>query len=150
MSDPYTFLLVLRVALVALLYLIVLQVVFVSRRDMRRAATMGTGVVTRAKPAIGYLIVVDSGATTLVPGSRIPIEPVTTIGRSPTSTIVLETNFISTEHARILYKGNTLWVEDMNSRNGTLVDQVKITQPVAVKPGSTLQVGDVRFKFAAP
>jgi hypothetical protein len=149
MNDPYTFLLVLRVALVAILYLVVLQVVFVSRREMRRAASSG-GVPTRAKPAVGYLIVVDSGSTGLVPGSRIPIEPVTTIGRSPTSTIVLETNYISTEHTRILYKGNTLWVEDMNSRNGTLVDSAKITQPVAVRPGSTLQVGDVRFKFAAP
>jgi hypothetical protein len=36
----------------------------------------------------------------------------------------------------------------MNSRNGTLVDQNRISEPVAVTPGTILQVGDVRFKFA--
>jgi pSer/pThr/pTyr-binding forkhead associated (FHA) protein len=36
----------------------------------------------------------------------------------------------------------------MGSRNGTFVDQRPVAQSVAVSPGSVLQVGDVRFKFA--
>ena len=82
------------------------------------------------------------------PGSRLDVEPITTLGRAPTNTIALESNFVSTEHTRILYRDRSLWVEDMGSRNGTFVDQRQVQQPVAVVPGSILQVGDVRFKFA--
>ncbi|MEO7003732.1 MAG: FHA domain-containing protein [Ktedonobacterales bacterium] len=146
--DSFTFLLILRIALVALLYLVILQVVVVARRDLRRASVAPVGVATRAKQVVGHLIVVDSGSTPLVPGSQLDIEPITTIGRSPTNSIVLNSNYVSTEHARIIYKDRSLWAEDIGSRNGTLLDQRPLTQPIAVSPGSILQVGDVRFKFA--
>jgi len=149
LMDSFTFLLILRIALVALLYLVILQVVMVARRDLRRAAVAPAGgVATRAKQVVGHLIVVDSGSTPLIPGSQLDIEPITTIGRSPTNSIVLDSNYVSTEHARIIYKDRSLWVEDIGSRNGTLLDQRPLTDPVAVSPGSILQVGDVRFKFA--
>ena len=147
-ANPDLFvLLILRITLVVILYLVILQVVGVARRDMRKAA-LSPAATTRTKPVVGHLIVVDSGSTELKPGQRLDIEPITTLGRSPTNTIVLESTFVSTEHTRILYKDKSLWVEDMNSRNGTLVDQKPVTQAVAVSPGSILQVGDVRFKFA--
>jgi pSer/pThr/pTyr-binding forkhead associated (FHA) protein len=145
--DSYQFLLILRVALVAILYLVILQVVAVARRELRVAQKMPIAT-TRSKPVVGHLIVIDEGSTPLQPGARLDIEPVTTIGRSPTNTIVLDSTFISTEHARILYKDRSLWVEDLSSRNGTLVDQRPVHDAVAVTPGSILQVGDVRFKFA--
>jgi pSer/pThr/pTyr-binding forkhead associated (FHA) protein len=104
--------------------------------------------VTRGKDVVGHLVVIDSGSTPLRPGARLDVEPITTIGRSPTNTIVLDSTFVSTEHTRILFRDRSLWVEDMSSRNGTLVDQNRITAPVAVTPGTILQVGDVRFKFA--
>lgn len=141
------FLLILRVSLVVILYLVILQVVAVSRRDLRRAATAAAGS-TRSRPVVGHLVVIDSGSTPLVPGSRLDLEPITTIGRAPTNSIVLDSSFVSTEHTRILYKDRSLWVEDMGSRNGTMVDSQQVTQPVAVSPGSILQVGDVRFKFS--
>ncbi len=147
LSDPYAFLLALRIALVALLYLIILQVVAVARRDLRQAAR--TPVDARGPRAvIGHLIVIDSGSTKLTPGQRLEIEPITTLGRAPTNTIVLESTYVSTEHTRIIFRDRSLWVEDLGSRNGTLVDGKPVTQPVAVGVGSVLQVGDVRFKFA--
>lgn len=142
----YSILFGLRIGLVVILYLVILQVVGVSRRDLRRAASIPVGA-TRARSVVGHLIVVDSGSTQHVPGERLDIEPITTIGRAPTNSIVLESTFVSTEHTRILYKERSLWVEDMGSRNGTLVDQLPVTEAVAVSPGSILQVGDVRFKF---
>ena len=145
--DSYQFLLILRIALVAILYLVILQIVAVARRELRvvQRAPVST---TQSKPVVGHLIVIDEGSTPLTPGTRLDIEPVTTIGRAPTNTVVLDSTFVSTEHARILYKDRSLWVEDLGSRNGTLVDQRPVHDSVAVTPGSILQVGDVRFKFA--
>jgi len=147
--DSAQVLLALRLGLVAILYLVILQIVGVSRREMKRAARMPAAASARAgATVVGHLIVIDSGSTSLTPGARLDVEPVTTIGRAPTNTIVIESNFVSTEHTRILYRDRSLWVEDMGSRNGTFVDAKPVTQPVAVVPGSVLQVGDVRFKFA--
>jgi FHA domain-containing protein len=145
--DTYTVLLILRILLVAVLYLVILRVVAVARREMK-LVERAPASVTRSKEVVGHLVVIDSGSTTLRPGARLDVEPITTIGRSPTNTIVLESTFVSTEHTRILFRDRSLWVEDMSSRNGTLVDQNRITGPVAVTPGTILQVGDVRFKFA--
>jgi len=139
----------LRVGFVAVLYLVILQVVRVSRLEMKRAAVAPAGA-TRAKQVVGYLVVIDSGSTPLIPGQRIAIEPLTTIGRSPTNTIVLDSTFVSTEHTRIIFRDRSLWVDDMSSRNGTLLNQNPLTKETAVSPGMILQVGDVRFKFAAP
>lgn len=149
-ANPNLFvLLILRVGLVVLLYLVILQVVGVSRREMRRAASKEYAALanTRAKQVVGHLRVIDPGSTTLKPAQLFDIEPVTTIGRAPINTIVLESTFVSTEHTRIIYKDKSLWVEDMGSRNGTLLEQKPVTAPTAVKPNQILQVGDVRFKF---
>lgn len=147
MLDTYSVLLILRIALVVILYLVILRVVGVARREMK-LVERAPASVTRSRDVVGHLVVIDEGSTALRPGARLDIEPITTIGRSPTNTIVLESTFISTEHTRILFRDRSLWVEDMDSRNGTLVNQNRITQPVAVTPGTILQVGDVRFKFA--
>ncbi len=149
--DTYTVLLVLRIALVAILYLVILRVVAVARREnklMEQVLKVAPGSVTRSNDIVGQLVVIDSGSTVLPPGTKLDIEPITTIGRAPTNTIVLDSTFVSTDHTRILFRGQSLWVEDMKSRNGTLVDDKRITEPVAVTPGTILQVGDVRFKFA--
>jgi pSer/pThr/pTyr-binding forkhead associated (FHA) protein len=148
--DNYQLLLYLRIGLVAILYLVILQIVLVSRRDLRQAEKPATASIsTRARQVVGRLILIDSGSTQYKPGQQFDLEPITTLGRAPTNSIVLESSFVSTEHTRILYRDRSLWVEDMGSRNGTLVNQQTITQPVAVSPGTILQVGDVRFEFAA-
>ena len=144
--GPFSFLFVLRIALVVILYLAILQVVGVARRDLRRAAAIAQ-VPGQARQVVGHLIVIDSGTTKIPLNSRMDIEPITTIGRAPTSSVVIDSGVVSTDHARITYRNRSLWVEDLGSHNGTIVNGRKVTQPTAVKPDDILQVGDVRFKF---
>jgi pSer/pThr/pTyr-binding forkhead associated (FHA) protein len=143
------FLLILRVAMVAVLYLFILQVVLVARRDLRIAPAQGQ--IAASKAVIGHLVVVDSGPTALTPGQRVDIVSPMTLGRGPTNTVVLESNVISTENTRVYFRNRSLWVEDLGSRNGTFINERPVTAntPMAVKPGDLLRVGDVRFKFAA-
>jgi hypothetical protein len=148
----YQLLLFLRIALVVVLYFAILQIVFVAQREMRldaRAAARGTP--TRAPRVVGHLVVLDKGSTQLRDGDVYDIEDITTLGREPTSSIPMESGFVSAAHARIIFdaQDSTLWVEDMDSRNGTYVDGRKVSGRVAVSPGSTLQIGDTRFKFMA-
>lgn len=150
----YSLLLFLRIALVVVLYLAVLQIVFVAQREMRqdaKAVARGGGTSSRAPRVVGHLVVLDKGSTQLRDGEVFDIEEVTTLGREPTSSIPMDSGFVSGAHARIIYdaQDSTLWVEDMDSRNGTYVDGRKVQGRVAVAPGSILQIGDTRFKFQA-
>ena len=143
------FLLLVRIGLVVLLYFVVLQVVGVARRDMRQLAVVGrAGVGTSGRPIVGHLAVLDAGSTPLLPGSKLDLEAITTLGRSPTNNVVRESNYVSTDHTRVYLKDRSLWVEDMGSKNGTFVNGQKVDRAVAVRPGDILQVGDVRFRFA--
>jgi len=139
-------LLVLRIGMTAVLYLFVLQVVLVARRDLRLAAV--TPLPSTTTQSIGHLVVVDSGKTPLIPGSRLDIVSPMTLGRSPTNTVVLDSTVISGEHTRIYFQNRSLWVEDLKSRNGTFVNERPVVAPVAVRPGDLVRVGDVRFKLA--
>ena len=88
------FLLIVRLLLIVLLYLFLMQVVIAITRDLRKTAALSANV-DKVAPVVGHLIVVDSGPSHLVPGTRFDLSPQTTIGRGPTSTILLSDNFIS-------------------------------------------------------
>ena len=62
--DSYQFLLILRIALVAILYLVILQIVTVARRELRVVQRVPSST-TASKPVVGHLIVVDEGSTPL-------------------------------------------------------------------------------------
>ncbi len=149
----YQLLLFLRILLVAALYMAILQVVFVARRELRqevKAAAQGASP-TRSVRVVGHLVVLDRGSTQLQDNEVYDIGEITTLGRELTNNIPIESGYVSKVHARVLFNAadSTLSVEDLGSSNGTYVDGRKITGRVAVSPGSTLQIGDARFKFMA-
>lgn len=70
-----------------------------------------------------------------------------TIGRSQNSDIVLEDNFVSSAHARIYRLGGDFFIEDLGSTNGTYLNDMRIEQPMTLKDGYLLTVGDSIFRF---
>jgi pSer/pThr/pTyr-binding forkhead associated (FHA) protein len=63
-----------------------------------------------------------------------------TIGRGPENTLVLDSNYVSTRHATMKQEQQGLVVEDLQSRNGTLVNGQRVSNS-AVQIGDTIQVG---------
>jgi len=73
---------------------------------------------------------------------------VLTIGRdSETNTIVLESDSVSRQHARIVLDDGTRYIEDLDSTNGTYVDDILIEQLTALSNGALLRIGDTIFKY---
>ncbi|MBI3071856.1 MAG: sigma 54-interacting transcriptional regulator [Deltaproteobacteria bacterium] len=54
---------------------------------------------------------------------------------------------VSRRHARLLRRGAALFVEDLGSRNGTLVNGVRAEGEVVVKAGDVIEVGRQRFRL---
>lgn len=148
---PFDVLLViLRVAFVFLLYFFLFQVIRVTSRDVSRVQPRPTlaeaGVAEES--AYGALIVMQPGQTGWKPGTRLPLEPYTTIGRRLSNTIQLEDDFASGEHTRIsIHEDGNWWVEDAGSTNGTYVNGVKITAPTMVRSGDTVGIGRVELRL---
>lgn len=67
------------------------------------------------------------------------------IGRSPENVIVIPDPEISRRHAIISLEGGKLYIEDLNSTNGTYVYDGKLFQPVKgkqeISPGSVIKLG---------
>jgi pSer/pThr/pTyr-binding forkhead associated (FHA) protein len=61
---------------------------------------------------------------------------VVTIGRLPDNTVVIENPAVSGHHARVFREGDAVILEDLESTNGTFVNQKHVTR-------HTLQHGDV-------
>src|SRR6266581_351202 len=102
------FLLILRLLLIVLLYLFLMQVVIAITRDLRKTAISGADAIGKTPTVVGHLIVIDSGPSSIQPGTRFDLVPQTTIGRGPTNTIAIPENFISAEHSRLSYR-NGMW-----------------------------------------
>lgn len=142
-----SFLFILRILLIILLYLFLMQVVIAITRDLRKTAAVSGDGTSREAPILGHLIVVDSGPSSLMPGTRFDLAADTTIGRGPTNTIRMTDNFISSEHTRIFFRGGVWYVQDAGSTNGTYVNNQPAREPVPARAGDLIRVGFVTFKL---
>ena len=73
--------------------------------------------------------------------------PVTTIGRSRSNDISLEDARVSRHHARIVRDGRSFLIEDLNSRNGTRVDDRAVRDSATLADGAIVRIGDAVFRF---
>ena len=142
------FLIILRLLFIVLLYLFLMQVVIAITRDLRKSTAASQNLAQKALPVVGHLIVVDSGPSSILPGTQFNLSPQTTIGRGPTSTIQLTDNFISGEHTRLWFRNGLWYVQDAGSTNGTYVNNQPAREALAARFGDIIQVGFIRFKLA--
>ncbi|HUJ15780.1 MAG TPA: SpoIIE family protein phosphatase, partial [Thermoanaerobaculia bacterium] len=64
-------------------------------------------------------------------------------------TIPIKDRFLSRRHAEIVRERGTWYVRDCGSVNGTLVNGVKIGDPVPLRPGDRIALGDSEVVFHA-
>ncbi len=90
-------------------------------------------------PAIN--LVVQSGPK---PGQVFTLQKQTqTIGRTVVNDIAIPEPSLSRQHARIRATPNGFVIEDLGSTNGTFLNGRRITGPTLLRPGDSLQLGNV-------
>lgn len=124
-----------RLLFVALLYLFLFALM-----------KTGIGLVKgqRAKEKSWY-VTVERGPKELR-GVRMAVRGPVIVGRAPGADIVIGASYVSARHARFNLMGSNLFVEDLGSTNGTAVNGHPITNPVALRDGDTVNVGDVAMR----
>lgn len=77
--------------------------------------------------------------------SRYALEPGTSIiGRDPGVSVFVDDRSVSRRHARILISGEEkATLEDLGSKNGTFLGNVKVESPVPLSDGDVIRVGTI-------
>ncbi|MFO7624638.1 MAG: FHA domain-containing protein [Anaerolineales bacterium] len=126
-------LLVLRILLAASLYAFLGAALLILWRDLKRQVEI---LAASQSPPL----------TLLVKNEQVTFhftKPEVIIGRDPTCDAALQDKTISTEHARLSYHHNQWWVEDLQSTNGTFLNEEPVSAPIVITTGDLLRCGQV-------
>jgi hypothetical protein len=146
-------LLALKALFLVLLYFFVWRVIRSAARDLR-VAPQESFILAPSQlaaehplPSGGRLIV--QGSKVLKAGRAFDAGPVPlTIGRAADNAVVLDgDDFASGHHARIESQRDGVWILDLNSTNGTLVNGSRLDGRRQLREGDVVQIGDTEFRF---
>ena len=70
----------------------------------------------------------------------------TTIGRVEDNTFQIPEPSVSSHHCEVLVQGDEVKVRDLNSTNGTFVNEQQVTEAV-LKPGQVLRLGKIEMRL---
>lgn len=146
----------LKLCLLALLYLFLLRVVWAVGTQLRTPAAIGSGGgalarggspretkeprAKRVRSTVPTQLVVRAPADRS--GTTYDLVEGLTIGRAVGNTVTLDDTFVSQQHARFVL-GEHGWVfEDLRSTNGSIHNGQRVGQPVPIRSGDKIQIGD--------
>ena len=135
-------LLVLRLLLAILLYAFLATVLLVVWRDLRQATT-----TPKTSHRSGELVILQTADEALEIGTAFPLQPITSMGRAPSNTIIISDTYASSQHALLTWREGQWWLEDQGSRNGTLLNDTRITAPTVVSAGDVIGIGRTQLKL---
>lgn len=72
-----------------------------------------------------------------------------TIGRSADSDLIVDDEYASTHHAKLVLINNDWLVQDLNSTNGTYLDGSRVGTPAVIKLNTPVRIGKTSFELRA-
>ena len=146
-------LLVLKICLLALLYLFFFRVVRAVWAELRPLPQLPAGTAT--PPLAAPTRKCRKESSDAVPTRQLVVrEPIelsgkawalageVSIGRAAGCQVTIDDTYASQIHARIFNRDNQWQIEDLGSTNGTWLNRHKVAGPMVIKPGDVVQIGN--------
>jgi hypothetical protein len=109
--------------------------------------SLTTSLISKRDRHIGSLRVIASELPDAPENDYlIPLLPVTRIGRAANNTIALDDEYVSSQHALVTLQGDQWWLEDLHSRNGTVLNDLPIGDVTVVATGDVITIGRTKFR----
>ena len=109
-------------------------------------ATSSSAPVASGNVTPTLLVIIDGPLA----GSSVPLTGAEIgLGRAASNTVVLDDEFVSSHHARVYRDSSSgQWaIEDLNSTNGTVVNQQRISQPTILPARVPVRIGATTFEL---
>lgn len=132
--------LILRIALAALLYLFLWQVMHTLWRELKGQSTF---LLSQKMPGIHISAHTEDGSALQFHFRQ----PEILIGRSSNCDISLRDEALSARHARLAFHHGQWWLEDLGSTNGTFLNKDPIKVPAVIITGDQFQCGNTVFSL---
>lgn len=152
-ADPAA--VALKFAFLGVLYLFLLVVARSALKDLRGrggqafVAPDSTGMHSiqggRVAATDANLIAVTGGG--LTPGEHIDVFGGVTIGRAAEADVRIEDRFASGIHCRVHSRGNSYFVEDLDSTNGTYLNGGDLHGESPLNDMDEIRIGDTELRF---
>lgn len=143
---------VLRLGFLALLWLLILGMLVILRKDLKVGRTTGNRrdavkPATKSEPArkfkVSHVVVITEDDSS----TEYALNDGMTIGRAPTSSIIITDDYASTQHAQIELTDKGWIYTDLGSTNGSWIDRKRINEPVRLKPNTEIHIGRTVMRF---
>ncbi|MFN0110908.1 MAG: SpoIIE family protein phosphatase [Blastocatellia bacterium] len=72
----------------------------------------------------------------------------TTIGRSARNDLCVEDPFASRLHAEIRRRGDSFWISDLGSANGTLINDQRLTTQLQLNDRDIIRIGETEIEYS--
>ena len=130
------------IAFIIILYVIIYYALKIMYKDVKGGGRRRT---SQGKKSYGIEVMEVVGSSNLKKGAVVPIRGIVTIGRKNDNSIVLSDQHVSSNHARFVIKNNILFIEDLNSTNGTYVNGKKVEGKVKLFGKDEIKIGSTSF-----
>lgn len=130
---------------IVILYVIIYYALKIMYKDVKNGGKKRRP--SRAGVSYGLEIISSGNGRDLKEGSIIPIRSDLSIGRKDSNSIILSDQHVSGNHAKIVVRNNGLFLEDLNSTNGTYLNGKKISSRVKLNNKDEIQIGTAVFKI---
>ncbi|MBN2656286.1 MAG: FHA domain-containing protein [Spirochaetales bacterium] len=78
----------------------------------------------------------------------IPLSGNFSIGRLESSDLILSSGSVSRRHAKMNFDGEDLYIQDLDSSNGTFVNGSRIRERSLLRDGDLLKIGQTEFRVS--
>ena len=139
----------LKFGFLAVLYLFLLWVARSASRDVAGAAVVPEPDDPRRNDPgpSGHPRLEVVAAMGYEPGTEFPVDGGITLGRASGSDVRVEDPFASSHHARVFPRGPAIFIEDMGSTNGTLVNGRPLQRPMQLSASDSIRIGDTEYRY---
>ena len=145
--DWNTILFVARWVMITLFYFVLLVLVFAVYKEASSRLPRKVGAGAESP---GHLRVIQPGSDRrLAAGTILDLNAITSLGANRDNDIVLGDQYVSAHHLKLHWDGMVWWLEDLNSKNGTLINRqpCPANHPRALPRGAFINVGDMLLEL---
>lgn len=144
------------IAFIVILYFILFYALKIMYKDVKTGGkrrrpthdnkTNNNNMNKHKRKSHGLEIINTGNIPSLKQGGIIPVNGDITIGRKEDNQLILQDQHVSGHHAILSVINDVLYIEDLNSTNGTLVNNKKIRGKVKLFSRDEVSIGAVKFK----
>lgn len=134
----------LKIGVIVLIYFIIFYALKIMYTDTKTSGKKRNKV---KKATVGLEVIQAGDNSNLKTGGVLPLADVITMGRKSDNTVVLDDKYVSSHHVKIYKRNNEYVIEDLDSTNGTKINEARIENRVTLRTGDVIKVGTAIFKL---